>query len=634
MSNLLEKASILTTPTAYNDGKLLSVKPAPYLGSELVTNGTFDTDLSGWLVTDSATGIDITWTVNGVSFITDGTGGGIQQSVLTVGKSYLVEFDYTAISGAIKMLPYFADISETKRYSQYITASTTNISFYRKQGNTEGLIDNVSVKEVIDGDFDFTRNSSATRVASNGLIEDVQILSGNLVINGDFATDSDWTLGSNWSILNGIATSDGAGLIQQSTSQLTDGKTYKASFEITEYTSGGIKLYSGSGSDTSTYKNTIGTHVFYFVANGSTTSLYSNNFIGSIDNISLIEITDDTNLPRIDYTDGVGHILLEPQSTNLVTYSEDYGSGKYFSIASGSTIDNTTSLSPSGENNATQLTSTGAGKLQTGGVSLSQNTDYILSFYAKNVDATDVTSRILGIGGSGGSNLTQISYFSQLSTTQWKRITHSFNTGTNTNFFLYLSNALNSGGTIQLWGAQLEQLSFPTSYIPTNGSIITRLGETLNNAGSSDLINSTEGVLYAEISALANENLQRVLSISDGTHNNCVKLGFLNSATDYRIFADIRLSGVNQAFLTFNFGAVAPTFKKCAIKYKQNDFALWIDGVEVATDTSGNTFPTDTLNELSFDRGGGPQDLFSKTKCVAVYKEALTDAEITCLTTI
>lgn len=39
------------------------------------------------------------------------------------------------------------------------------------------------------GDFDFTRNSSATRVNSQGLIEDVQILSSNLVSNGDFSQE-------------------------------------------------------------------------------------------------------------------------------------------------------------------------------------------------------------------------------------------------------------------------------------------------------------------------------------------------------------------------------------------------------------------------------------------------------------
>jgi hypothetical protein len=59
--SLLRKASIVTTPTAYENGKILSVKPAKTFGSELVTNGGFDTDLSGWAV-DS-----------GVTFVLDNT---------------------------------------------------------------------------------------------------------------------------------------------------------------------------------------------------------------------------------------------------------------------------------------------------------------------------------------------------------------------------------------------------------------------------------------------------------------------------------------------------------------------------------------------------------------------------------
>ncbi len=57
MSNLLEKASILLTPTAYDDGKILSVKPSIVLGNELVTNGTFQTNSdwtlgTGWSIGD------------------------------------------------------------------------------------------------------------------------------------------------------------------------------------------------------------------------------------------------------------------------------------------------------------------------------------------------------------------------------------------------------------------------------------------------------------------------------------------------------------------------------------------------------------------------------------------------------
>jgi len=61
---------------------------------------------------------------------------------------------------------------------------------------------------------------------------------------------------------------------------------------------------------------------------------------------------------------------------------------------------------------------------------------------------------------------------------------------------------------------------------------------------------------------------------------------------------------------------------------------LWIDGVEVATDTSGNTFSANTLNELTFTRGDAAQNFFGETKCLAVWKEALTDTQLAELTTI
>jgi hypothetical protein len=60
----------------------------------------------------------------------------------------------------------------------------------------------------------------------------------------------------------------------------------------------------------------------------------------------------------------------------------------------------------------------------------------------------------------------------------------------------------NSSDGLYIWGAQLENLTYPTSYIPTSGTAITRATETLRNAGNSDLINSTEGTLYCEIAAL------------------------------------------------------------------------------------------------------------------------------------
>ena len=48
--SLLQKASIITTPTAYAEDYLYSIKPAFSLGNNLVENGTFETLTSSqWL---------------------------------------------------------------------------------------------------------------------------------------------------------------------------------------------------------------------------------------------------------------------------------------------------------------------------------------------------------------------------------------------------------------------------------------------------------------------------------------------------------------------------------------------------------------------------------------------------------
>ena len=47
-------------------------------------------------------------------------------------------------------------------------------------------------------------------------------------------------------------------------------------------------------------------------------------FTGSIDNVSVKEVTTATNTPRLDYSTGAEAFLLEPQSTNLIPYSEDF----------------------------------------------------------------------------------------------------------------------------------------------------------------------------------------------------------------------------------------------------------------------------------------------------------------------
>jgi len=177
---------------------------------------------------------------------------------------------------------------------------------------------------------------------------------------------------------------------------------------------------------------------------------------------------------------------------------------------------------------------------------------------------------------------------------------------------------------------QIEAQSYATSYIPTAGTTVTRDAETCTDAGTSADFNSTEGVLYAEIAALDADSIYRYISLSDGTADNSVRV-YLNS-NGTQLSAQLRVGDVAQCVFDYTVSNVLE-FNKIAFKYKENDFALWIDGVERDTDTSGSTFSADTLNELSFDREAGSSPFYGKTKAIKVYKEALSDPELATLTT-
>ena len=81
-------------------------------------------------------------------------------------------------------------------------------------------IDNVSVVEDLSGDFQFSRGSAATRVNAQGLVENVQIISEELVSNGDFSQiGSEEVLNGNFSqigseeVLNGNFSQEGNELL-------------------------------------------------------------------------------------------------------------------------------------------------------------------------------------------------------------------------------------------------------------------------------------------------------------------------------------------------------------------------------------------------------------------------------------
>jgi len=136
--------------------------------------------------------------------------------------------------------------------------------------------------------------------------------------------------------------------------------------------------------------------------------------------------------------------------------------------------------------------------------------------------------------------------------------------------------------------------------------------------------------LYAEIAALANDGTFRMISISDGTDNNRVRVNY--TSTDNKIQSRVVVGGVTQAEIS-KYGFLNITdFTKIAISYKENEVKLYINGQLIGTDTSAAMPLANTFNVLNFD-GAISNNFFGNTKDLQVYTKALSDAELIKLTT-
>jgi hypothetical protein len=335
----------------------------------------------------------------------------------------------------------------------------------------------------------------------------------------------------------------------------------------------------------------------------------------------LIE-TVGTDEPRIDFLNNTkGHLLLEPSRKNDIT---DY-TGASFSAFNGASITANDSTSPDGSANATLMTTTGTTNelIQQASIAILSGQSYTVSGYFKLKSGTlsDPDNAFKGLDGLNGGGITGSTFNSTL-TNEWQRLSFTVTSSTTSG---RVQIKCEDTAEILVWGLQVEEGSYATSVIPTSGSTATRSAETCNNAGNEQVINSTEGVLYAEIAALGVDSSYRQITIGNSTDN--IKILFNASST--RLRGLLKVGGINQADL-FDETQTEIKYLKIALKYKSGDFALWVNGVEKDTETSGS-IPTG-MSEISFDDGGGSADFYGNIKDLKVYNTALSDSELQALT--
>ena len=342
------------------------------------------------------------------------------------------------------------------------------------------------------------------------------------------------------------------------------------------------------------------------------------------------------------------HYLLEPASTNLFTYSESFE--LWDNAAYPVTVTTNAIISPDGSLNGDLLTpNSGNSRHATKKAISCSATTYTISCFFKKAnsqyvvitDGGDVNWHIITADLDNGIITDETNATGNITPypNGWYRIDCTF-LRTNasliqcfigaspSNLNLSLPVFDNTSLTTYIFGAQCEEISYPTSYIPTNGTAITRAAETATDSGDAATFNDSEGVLMFEASYI-DETSYKGISISDGTLANSIRI--YTPLTDNELVFRVRVNNVDQILRVVTLNNLLE-LNKVSLKYKENDFNIFINGFLAGTDTSGSTYIADTLNRLNFNRFDGADIFYGKAKQLQYFDSALTDLELETLT--
>jgi hypothetical protein len=347
---------------------------------------------------------------------------------------------------------------------------------------------------------------------------------------------------------------------------------------------------------------------------------------------SYFPTTDRLNIPRIDYTGGgCPSILVEPQRTNLVLRSEEFDNANW--TKANCTVTANQTESPSGYVDADLVTSLIPLTSLFAAATVTASTEYIFSFYVKRGTMTDLAYRVFNLT-AGTDIVAPTSYYSQTTASGWSRITLSFTIPVGcTSARVYPISNSGVVGTVYLWGAQLEAGSYPTSYIPTLGSTVTRNADVISKTGISDLIGQTEGTIYIKVKIDSEINSSsNIINLGKNTTNS-ISLGRVHST------GKLKLGIWAGGGLIFNIDTTTTTAVgeelKLAIKYKSGGSKLYVNGVQQVSSTAAFTFSA-LLNEINVNDSVVyfAYQQIESVYSVQLYKEALTDEQLIALTTI
>jgi hypothetical protein len=337
--------------------------------------------------------------------------------------------------------------------------------------------------------------------------------------------------------------------------------------------------------------------------------------------------TTRLNIARIDYSTGEAALLVEPQRTNLLTFSEQFDNASW--NKTGVTVDVGNYLSPTNELNAKLLTSSGlssANRIEKT-ITVSPSTTYTLSVFIKQ-NPLFPTLNVARLNIVGVVNTTDF-FQNFTANSQWQKITLTYTTASNeTGIRLRILRESTQAFSLLIWGAQLEAGAYPTSYIPTTSASVTRNRDEIIKTGISSLIGQSEGtiVFKANVVQPIGLGVQLLLKVSNDSESQLFIVSYV--ANDGRVAFDFYI-GSSYSFSLTSASTILSGVNIIGVVYKAGAYKLYINGSQVASSTNSSPI-TNTISKLSIISGAAPMyyDFLN------VWKTALTNEQLITLTTI
>jgi hypothetical protein len=350
-------------------------------------------------------------------------------------------------------------------------------------------------------------------------------------------------------------------------------------------------------------------------------------------------------MPRLDYSGGAScpALLLEPQRSNLSSYSEYFNGGIW--IQSASSVTDNDATSPEGLTNAAKVVGDGTDTQ----IRLYDNYtfpstgNYVLSVFAKAGNNDFIALAYKGVDGGitayydlseGTTSDPTNGTIEAVGTDGWYRCSLTADlTGPDLtgNYNVYVardettttfpSNGDANGKYVHIYGYQVEAGSYPTSYIPTYGSSVTRSDDFMNISSLADEIDGNSFTYFLEVN---NEAVVRDAStgnISVGATGNRFFL-YNSNTTSNRLQLFIQDSGGIEQYV------LSADNVKIAIRFEPNNVEVFENGVSVLSTTQNLDFSANSAYVL---RGTTREIGIKQT---AIFPTALTDSECIALTTI